>query len=89
VSSATTEGDEGTPPESDVPAASARPGSLPLYLSAFVLLVLSFAALVLGGLALVGSGLSDSPGGFVWASIVLSAAALGLGVASVLGRRRP
>jgi hypothetical protein len=82
------EGDEGIAPESDAPAPSARPGSVPLFLSAFVLLVLSFAALVLGGLALLGRGVSDSPGGFLWASIALSAAALGLGVASVLGPGR-
>jgi hypothetical protein len=59
-----------------------------LYFAGFSVVLLSFAALALGGLALLGRGIGASPTGFFWASIVLSVAALGLALAALFAPRR-
>lgn len=59
-----------------------------LYFAGFFVVLISFAALALGGLALLGRGIDASPTGFFWASIVLSVAALGLALAALFAPRR-
>jgi hypothetical protein len=90
-------GDEDTVAD-DAPAdhdaeAAGRPGrasrgSARLYFAAFGLVLVSFGALVLGGLSLIGEGLSGSPTGYFWLSIVVSVVALVLAVAAVFSTRR-
>lgn len=58
-----------------------------LYFAGFAVVLLSFAALALGGLALLGRGIDASPTGFFWASIVLSVVALGLALAALFSPR--
>jgi hypothetical protein len=59
-----------------------------LYFAGFAVVLISFAALALGGLALLGRGIDASPTGFFWASIVLSVVALGLALAALFAPRR-
>jgi hypothetical protein len=59
-----------------------------LYFAGFSVVLISFAALALGGLALLGRGIDASPTGFFWASIVLSVLALGLALAALFAPRR-
>jgi hypothetical protein len=66
-----------------------RRGSVRLYLVAFALVVLSFAAMALGGLSLLGRGVDVSPTGLFWSSIVLSVLALATGVGALFIPRPP
>ncbi len=59
-----------------------------LYFAGFAVVLISFAALALGALALLGRGIDASPTGFFWASIVLSVVALGLALAALFAPRR-
>ena len=59
-----------------------------LYFAGFVVVLISFAALALGALALLGRGIDASPTGFFWASIVLSVVALGLALAALFAPHR-
>jgi hypothetical protein len=59
-----------------------------LYFAGFAVVLISFAALALGGLALLGRGIDASPTGFFWASIVLSVVALALALAALFAPRR-
>lgn len=79
---------EGSDSESSSPARRALRFPPALYFAGFAVVLMSFAALALGALALLGRGIDASPTGFFWASIGLSVVALGLALAALFSPRR-
>ena len=78
---------EGSGSESSSPARRALRFPPALYFAGFAVVLMSFAALALGALALLGRGIDASPTGFFWASIGLSVVALGLALAALFSPR--
>lgn len=78
---------EGSDSESSSPARRALRFPPALYFAGFAVVLMSFAALALGALALLGRGIDASPTGFFWASIGLSVVALGLALAALFSPR--
>ena len=78
---------EGSGSDSSSPARRALHFPPALYFAGFAVVLMSFAALALGALALLGRGIDASPTGFFWASIGLSVAALGLALAALFSPR--